>query len=410
VGRWIGSIVVVALLVAGGVALWRRFGEPVDVRAGVVARGPIVATVFATGWIEPRERRLLRPVRAGVIEQLFAKEGDEVRAGAPLFRLRDRARSMRQASVQATIDRLDGDLAEGSALRGAAKARIAEAQVQLEWAASELVRVAPLRQQGLVAERAWLELEAARDGAKERRAQAEEELATTLSRLATERKQAAAELDVLRAQEQDDLLVAPFDGVVLQRFAEEGESVDPQRDVMKVGDVRSLWIEGEVDEEDAARVAVGQRVLVRVAGDESALVEGKVHELFPDSNKQTRSYRVRVAFDGESFTASGPQALAGATRAAGGHPLLVGSSCELGIVVGQAGDALVFPRAALTVRGTVFVLDGDVARERDVELGLANFDRCEARRGVAAGERVAIDALATLRDGSRVVVREPAAR
>lgn len=407
-GRWLGWIVVLVLLGAGGLALWRRFGEPVEVRAGVVARGPILATVFATGWIEPRERRLLRPERAGVIEKLFAKEGDEVRAGAPLFALRDRGRAMRQAILQASLDRLDADLAEGSALRRAALARIAEAQVQLEWAASELERVGPLREKGLIAERVGQELAATRDGAKERKAQAEEELASTLARLSTEQTKAAAELAVLRAHEQDDTLVAPFDGVVLQRFAEEGESVDPLRDVMKFGDVRSLWIEGEVDEEDAARVATGQRVLIRVAGDEAALVEGQVHELFPDSNKQTRSYRVRVAFAGESFAATGAQGLAGATRAAGGHPLLVGSSCELGIVVGESGDALVFPRTALTMRRTVFVLDGGVAREREVELGLINFDRCEARRGVAAGERIAIDGLAALRDGARVAVREAA--
>lgn len=407
-GRWIGWLVVLALLGAGGVAVWRRFGQPVEVRVGRVERAPVVATVFATGWIEPQERRLLRPVRPGVVERIFAKEGAEVRAGEPLVVLRDRARAQRQASVQATLDRIGSDLADGSALRKAAAARIDEAAVQLQWSEDELARITELRQQGLVTERAWQELVALRDGAAQRQVQASEEFANTLARLTTERAQAAAELAVLRAAEQDDTLSAPFDGVVLQRFAEEGESVGPERDLLKFGDVRAIWIEGDVDEEDATRVAVGQRVLVRVAGDETALVQGRVHELFPDSAKATRSYRVRVKFTGAEFVpAPGAAAgLAGQTHAAGGHPLLVGSSCELGIVTGERDSALCFPRAALTVRGTVFVLANDVAHERKVELGLTNFDRCEVIAGLAAGERVAVEGLAALRDGGRATARE----
>ncbi len=405
-GRWLGWLLVVALLALGGLAVWQRFGRPVEVRVAAVARGPIVATVFATGWIEPQERRFLRPTRAGVVERIFAKEGAEVRAGQPLVTLRDRARAQRQASVQATLDRLDGDLAEGSALRRAAAARIDEASVQLAWAEGEIARTTPLRQQGLVTERAWQELHAARDGAAQRQVQAREELANTLARLMTERSQAAAELAVLRAAEQDDTLTAPFDGIVLQRFAEEGEAVGPERDLLKFGDVRTLWIEGDVDEEDATRVALGQRVLIRVAGDESALVEGRVHELFPDSDQATRSYRVRVTFAGATFAPTSAAGLAGSTRAAGGHPLLAGSSCELGIVTGERSDALWFPRVALTVRGTVFVLRDGRAHERPVTLGLANFERCEATGGLDAAELVAVDGVAQLRDGLRATARE----
>ena len=168
-GRWLGWLIVVVLLGAGGLALWRRFGQPVEVKAGLVVRGPVIATVFATGWIEPRERRMLRPVRPGVIERIFAKEGAEVRAGAPLVALRDRSRTMRQASVQATLDRRNADLAEGSALRKSAEARINEATVQLAWSESELVRTQPLRDEGLFTERAWQELTAARDAAAQRK-------------------------------------------------------------------------------------------------------------------------------------------------------------------------------------------------------------------------------------------------
>ena len=165
-------------------------------------------------------------------------------------------------------------------------------------------------------------------------------------------------------------------------------------------------MEGEVDEEDAAQVAAGQRVLVRIAGDEESLIRGRVVELFPDSTKATRSYRVRVEFPDAKFEAAGPLGLRGTQRDGGsGRALLVGSSCELAIVVGERASAIVFPRAALTARSSVFVVADGVARERKLKVGLENFDRCEALEGLAEGESVAIDRIAALRDGQRATPR-----
>jgi RND family efflux transporter MFP subunit len=412
--RIVGWLLLLAVLGAGGLALWRKFAQPIDVHARPVVRGPALATVFATGWIEAKERRLLRPPRNAVVERILAKEGDEVRAGDPLVQLRDTARDAKKERVRAELDRAAADLAPGSALRSSAQSKIDEAKVNETWAQSELDRNDALRKQGLLDERTWVQLVAARDAATQRTRALTDELAHSLADLETQRRQSSAELDTLVAAEHDDRLAAPFDGVVLQRFAEEGESVDPTRDLLKFGDVRDLLVEGEVDEEDVARVAVGQRVLVRVAGDVSALVEARVSELFPDSNRTTRTYRVRVLFPGASFVASGPLGLRGTTTSAGGRALIPGSSCELGIVVDQRDDVLVVPRVALTARGTLFVVEGDgeagVARERRVALGLENFDRCEVREGVREGERVVVDHVAELRDGRRVTAREETPR
>jgi len=407
--RIVGWLLLLVPLAAGALALWREFARPVAVRVARVERGPAQATVFATGWIEPRERRLLRPQRPAILERIFAREGEEVRGGSPLLRLRDSAREVKKERVKAELDRVVADLAPGSSLRAAAEARISEARVNESWARSEVERVRPLRDAGLVADRVFEQHVAERDAAAERVRVLTDELAHALAALATARRQSVAELDALAAAEKDDLLVAPFDGVVLARFAEEGEAVDPQRDLMKFGDVRDLLVEGEVDEEDVSRVAVGQKVHVRISGDEGERVEGVVVELFPDSNKATRSYRVRVSFPGARFAAEGPLRLGGTTRAAGGRPLLPGSSCELAIVTDERADVLILPRVALTAESTVFVAEEGVARARRVEIGLRNYDVCEARSGLSEGDLVAIERLAELRDGRRVRVVDPPA-
>ncbi len=405
--RILGWLFLIVALAGGSLAAWRKFARPIEVKAARVVRGPAQATVFATGWIEPKERRVLRPPRSAIVEKIFAREGDEARAGSPLLRLRDSARDVRNERVRAEIDRVAEDLAPRSSLRAAAQARIDEAKANESWAKSEVERAKSLLEEGLLSARAFDQLLAARDAAAQRVRTLMDELDHTLAALQTQQRQATAELETLAAAERDDQIVAPFDGVVLARFAEEGEAVDAQHDLMKFGDVRELLVEAEVDEEDIARVAAGQRVLVRIAGETSALVPGVVSELFPDSNRTTRSYRARVAFPGARFTPEREGGLRGTTRARGGTPLLPGSSCELGIVVDERDLALVFPRAALTARGSVFVLDGGVARERTVDVGLQNFDRCEARSGLAEGELVAAERIGELRDGRRVAAIEP---
>ena len=401
-------LLLAVLAVAGAGAFVRRLLTPLEVRAAAVVRGPALATVFATGWIEACERRTLRPARPAVVARLFKREGDEVRAGEPLVELRDTAREQREERVRAELDRIGADLAEGSALRRGAQARIQEATVAEEWAAEEVLRMKPLLEQQLIDRRAFDQLETNRRMAAERRRGAEQELAETLGRLGAEQRQFAAELEVLRANTKDDRILAPFDGVVLLRFAEEGESVNPERDLLKFGDLRELRIEGDVDEDDVARVRPGQRAFVRLAGDDATgareRLVGEVTELFPDGNRATRSFRVRVRFVGAEFVPDGPLGLRGRLRA-GAHEIVAGTSVELGIVVEEKADALVIPRAALTARGTVYVLEGGRAREREVAVGIRNFDRCEVLGGVAAGELVAIEQLGELRDGRRATAR-----
>jgi multidrug efflux pump subunit AcrA (membrane-fusion protein) len=140
VKRLLLSLLLVAPLVAGAVVLVRRIVTPLSVRAAPIVRGPALATVFATGWIEARERRLLRPPRPAIVARIYRKEGEEVRAGEPLVELRDTAREQREERVRAELDRIAADLAEGSALRRGGEARVREATVAEQWAADEVAR------------------------------------------------------------------------------------------------------------------------------------------------------------------------------------------------------------------------------------------------------------------------------
>jgi RND family efflux transporter MFP subunit len=77
-------------------------------------------------------------------------------------------------------------------------------------------------------------------------------------------------------------IVSPIDGVVTERFAEQGETVGPGARLVTVADLGRTRIEAEVDEYDAGRIAVGQAVNVSAEGFTGLSWKGVVEEI-PDT-------------------------------------------------------------------------------------------------------------------------------
>jgi len=78
------------------------------------------------------------------------------------------------------------------------------------------------------------------------------------------------------------------------------------------------------------------------------------------------------------------------------------------VPVGGASEAPVVPQIAIrpTERGFVaFVVEGEVARERVLRLGMRTADgRVEVREGLAPGERLVVRGAEGLREGAAVRV------
>jgi membrane fusion protein (multidrug efflux system)/multidrug efflux system membrane fusion protein len=82
---------------------------------------------------------------------------------------------------------------------------------------------------------------------------------------------------------------------------------------------------------------------------------------------------------------------------------------EVTIPVGSVAQAPVVPQLAVrpTERGFVaYVVEGEVARERILSLGMRTADgKVEVRSGLAAGERLVVRGAEALRDGAAVRVQ-----
>lgn len=238
------------------------------------ARSPFDAFVAGAGLIEASTENIeVGAVVAGVVTTVHVKVGDRVNAGDPLFTVDERAARAEILVREAAVRQAEADLARlraqprseevppAEARVVAAEAAFADARTQLEMASSVADRRAvsaeevSRRRFALAAAEARL-AEARADVALLKAGAWAPEIAVSEARLAAAR----AELESAKT-ELDRLTVrAPVTGTVLQRnirageFAQAGATATP---LLLLGDVQTLHVRVDVDENDAWRVREG---------------------------------------------------------------------------------------------------------------------------------------------------------
>jgi HlyD family secretion protein len=261
----------------------------------------------------------------------------------------------------------------------AARAALALAQATATLAHRELERVTQLFQNGLSSQQAMDQARSANDTAAAglEGAQAQLERAGAAQKLAE---------DALR----DLRVVAPFDGVVTQRFVEVGEAIVPGQPVLEILNPDSLYVSAPIDEMDIGRLRFGLPARVTLDPYPGVTWRGNVTRVAPFVNdvlQQNRTLEIEVAL---------PPDLE--------HPIpMAGASADVEIILKRKDDVLRVPTSALLEGHRVLVFDRGKARSREVKTGLHDWDWTEVLSGLSAGESV-ITSLDRpgLKDGSAV--------
>ena len=89
-------------------------------------------------------------------------------------------------------------------------------------------------------------------------------------------------------------LVAPVSGTVITRAANAGEVIEMNKEIMRVADLSSVWVVGQVFEKDLARVRVGSGASVTSEAYPGRVWRGRVAYVDPQLDAATRTAQVRV--------------------------------------------------------------------------------------------------------------------
>ncbi len=171
---------------------------------------------------------------------------------------------------------------------------------------------------------------------------------------------------------------APVNGVVLERAVVDGMKAEPGETLFRLADMSVVWALVDVSERDYGRIKVGQAAIVRPRALLGRTFAGKVSQIYPQINNQTRTARIRVELANPDL-ALRPDMYVEATIDVGN-----------GASVATVSDSAVIDSGA---RQVVIVDKGDGRFEpREVTTGQRGEGRVEIREGVGDGDRVVTSA------------------
>jgi RND family efflux transporter MFP subunit len=178
-------------------------------------------------------------------------------------------------------------------------------------------------------------------------------------------------------------LVAPFDGTVLQTYADPGDLITADTLILTVASLKTFQVVASVDETMIRQVAVGQAAQITFDAFPGQTFRGEV-----------LSVPLQGTLQGDVMVYEVPTSLTGAEEL----PLLVGMTANVQIEVGQVTDALLVPAMALQkVNGMYQVLvpnTTDPAGEPEavpVEVGLSDGVNTQIVRGLNPGDKVVVE-------------------
>jgi len=311
----------------------------------------------AVGRAEGSKEVEVRARVAGLIEKQSYREGDRVKAGAPLF----------------TIERTPFEIALAQA-----RAALAQAQAKLDQARREAKRLQPLAEQKAISQREY------------------DDATSSLS--LTEAAVTQAQATVREAQWNLSYtnVTAPIAGLTGRAEKSQGSLVSPSDGLMtKLTQTDPIWVRFSFSESEFAKLRSGKAGAVRLLGaDGSALpVTGKLNFEGSTVDPQLGTVQLRAEF-------ANPQLA-----------VLPGQFVKAQVQAGEE-SAYVVPQAAVVTgeRGkAVWTIKDGKAIPTPVEVGGWVADGWAVRKGLGEGDTVIVDNLMKLRPGAPVQPHAPAA-
>ncbi len=296
----------------------------------------------------------IRAEVAGVVEQIRFEEGQRVARGDLLLRLDDEELQRQRAARQAALKSARADLTN---------------------AAWNLERLRRLREQGVAATE---EFKDARDRHQALQARVE---------------QLAAEVQVVAEQIEDTRVRAPRAGRMTRQLVDVGDFVDAGDQLTYLYTTDPLEVAFWLPEEHAGQIRPGLRVLATSAAYPDREFDGEVVFVGPVVDPASRRFRVKAH-------------VANPDRS-----LKPGAFVQAEVVTATHADRPVVPEECLVSLRTgyvVFVVEGNRARRRDIEIDLRAPGRVAVAAGIRPGDEVVRTGHMRLQDGDtvRVVRRE----
>jgi HlyD family secretion protein len=364
----IGAAFVILILILLG---YRLFWYRPSVAVIAVKKAEIQSKVHGPGTVQSKVPVTVSTKITGILERLYADQGDHVRKGQLLAELDIAELRARVAAARAAKIRAQRDLAR-------AEADLLKAQANLALAQSNYQRDLEVFKPGYISQAAFDSTEAALKVAESEVNASQAAVAALQAQV----DQAESETHATEAVLGYARILAPMDGLVTARKAEVGDTVSPGTPIFQMVDYQ-IWAASWIDETKLSQLQVGQKASIKLRSGQ--VYQGEVVRLNREADTVTRELEVDVKFDTLP------------------HSLVIGEETEVEVVTGRQ-TALAVPLSVIItrngVKGVLVVSNGTVSF-RPVTFGVQDEHQGAILKGLEEGEMVIISP-AGIKPGKRV--------
>ncbi|HLG13440.1 MAG TPA: efflux RND transporter periplasmic adaptor subunit [Blastocatellia bacterium] len=401
------SIVVLAGIgLVIGYRIWSGSALPeVEVaRAAIESGSAGMEILTATGYVVADRKAAVSPKISGRLEYLAVDTGSRVKPGEIIARLEHRDLDAQLADARGSLASFQAAQTQTEAEIEQARAALMQAQANRQKSNLNLARQSKLFEQGVGAKADYDNAiaQARVDEAQVKTAEAQiAAFQAKLNSAAAQIRSAEARIQVIEAQLEYTNIRSPFEGLVISKDAEVGETVAPaifggsstRGSVVTIVDPNTLEVEADINESSIGKIAPGVPAEVSLDALPGEKLPADVRKIVPTADRQKATVKVKVRFKSIDPRIL-PDMSAKITFLEKRDP---GAKLETARVT--------VPKSAIQQRDgrpIVLILIDDRVKQQSVTPGSEFGDRVEIKQGLAGGEVVVVRGGDGLGDGSQV--------
>jgi len=354
------------------------------------------------GTIEPKNSVILSPKITSQVVQLNFQEGDSVQKGDIIARLDDRQLTAALDTILKKIETLQVGYAylneevEKYYTSNPMVKKIKTLEADYAYLSDEEEKYRILYEQGAISKSAYDEIKHKKDMLEMQLEEARASSENAYNELKNQRDKAEAQLKELNASVNelniniaDTNMAAPISGKIRTIYYETGDLAAAGSPLAVIDSVDGLIAKVDVSEQDLKKISAGSKTVLQITGVKDK-TEAKVTKIMPSVNANTRIGEVEIDIAEPA-----------------GTNIVTGTSVAVEFITDEIEKGIVIPRAAVKKmkdKDFVYVVENDMAREREIKTGLVVGDNVQVMEGLSVGEKITVKNLAGIYDGAKIYI------
>ncbi|HZI26389.1 MAG TPA: efflux RND transporter periplasmic adaptor subunit [Chryseolinea sp.] len=427
------AVLLIFIMVARS-AGWIGKPKELEVELAKAKRVTIIEKVSASGTVQPVTEVKIAPEVSGEIIDLLIEEGDSVKQGETLVKIRP-------DTWQSRLEQAEAGLSQQRANLEQSKSNLLRTQATFTRAEAEYKRQERLWKEKVISEADWQLAKQNYEIAKNDVVSAEQSVEASRSVI----RSTEASLREAREDFRKTTVVAPMHGIVSKLLVKNGERVVGTAtmtgtEMLRIADLNKMEVRVNVNENDIVRVHLGDTAIIDVDAYSADKREFKgVVTLIANTAKDKVSQDAITEFEVRILML--PTSYNDLVKAGNKFPFRPGMTASVDILTTTKPNALSVPLASVTTRNpedekkegennggpnsnarqtsdqskpqkkvedktVIFINDNGVAKMVEVKTGISDYDNIEILSGITEGAEIITGPFTAvskrLKDGDKV--------